>query len=426
MAILLWIFFKLLILHAKAHVNDNMELKMANVLYRHGDRSPVHTFPTDEHKNFWKQGLGQLTEKGMSQEFELGKFLKGRYVSKLLSETYLRKQVYCRSSDKDRTLMSAEAQMAGLYPSKPLQAVQGDHEWQFWQLIPIHTVPKQHDKLLRPHDAKCPRFEELRKESYSDPEYAKVEQDNKEFIHNISKYAGLSESLTLENIHKVHDVLFCENAHNLSMPKWATKDVLDKLKELYMFGFKWLFNTPQKSRLTGGVLLGEMINNMKNFAKNPDNSKILYVYSAHDTTVVALLSALNVYSGIPPPYSTAFLMELYYNTKSKDYRVRMFYRNETENPDKTYEISLPSCIPDNCTLEKFASETAGAVPVDYEAECGLRKNGSCQGMLAAVVIISLLVFLGIIGFVVRRCQKKRKASSRSQFRQVQVQEWDSD
>lgn len=49
--------------------------------------------------------------------------------------------------------------------------------------------------------------------------------------------------------------LFSQNAHNLSMPKWATKDVLDKLKELYMFGFKWLFNTPQKSRLTGGIVV---------------------------------------------------------------------------------------------------------------------------------------------------------------------------
>ena len=27
-------------------------------------------------------------------------------------------KVYCRSSDRDRTLMSAEAQMAGLYPPK--------------------------------------------------------------------------------------------------------------------------------------------------------------------------------------------------------------------------------------------------------------------------------------------------------------------
>ena len=31
-------------------------------LYRHGDRSPVNTFPIDEHKNYWKQGFGQLTE----------------------------------------------------------------------------------------------------------------------------------------------------------------------------------------------------------------------------------------------------------------------------------------------------------------------------------------------------------------------------
>ena len=31
-------------------------------MYRHGDRSPVATYPKDEHRNYWKQGLGQLTE----------------------------------------------------------------------------------------------------------------------------------------------------------------------------------------------------------------------------------------------------------------------------------------------------------------------------------------------------------------------------
>ena len=31
-------------------------------LYRRGDRSPVSTFPNDEHRNYWKEGFGQLTE----------------------------------------------------------------------------------------------------------------------------------------------------------------------------------------------------------------------------------------------------------------------------------------------------------------------------------------------------------------------------
>ena len=31
-------------------------------VYRHGDRSPVHFFSKDTHKNYWPQGLGQLTQ----------------------------------------------------------------------------------------------------------------------------------------------------------------------------------------------------------------------------------------------------------------------------------------------------------------------------------------------------------------------------
>jgi len=51
-------------------------------------------------------------------------------------------QVYVRSTDFDRTLMSAECNLAGLFPP------QGSQVWNSelrWQPIPVHTVPKKKD-----------------------------------------------------------------------------------------------------------------------------------------------------------------------------------------------------------------------------------------------------------------------------------------
>lgn len=42
---------------------ENAELLFAHILYRHGDRNPINSFPTDPWKNesFWPRGYGSLT-----------------------------------------------------------------------------------------------------------------------------------------------------------------------------------------------------------------------------------------------------------------------------------------------------------------------------------------------------------------------------
>lgn len=47
-------------------------------------------------------------------------------------------QVFIRSTDFDRTLMSAEANLAGLYPPAGRQMFNPNLTW---QPIPVHTVP---------------------------------------------------------------------------------------------------------------------------------------------------------------------------------------------------------------------------------------------------------------------------------------------
>ena len=53
------------------------------ILFRHGDRSPTRLYPTDEHGQHWKQGLGQLTKTGIWRAFNLGKYLKKTYIDDL-------------------------------------------------------------------------------------------------------------------------------------------------------------------------------------------------------------------------------------------------------------------------------------------------------------------------------------------------------
>lgn len=107
-------------------------------IFRHGARNIEKTYPNDPYKNekFWPEGLGQLTKEGKRQLFELGLYLRRRY-NNLLGARYSPNDVYIQSTDVDRTLMSAQACLAGLFvPSE-------EETWNdriLWQPIPVNHL----------------------------------------------------------------------------------------------------------------------------------------------------------------------------------------------------------------------------------------------------------------------------------------------
>ena len=57
-------------------------------------------------------------QNGTRQHYHLGRLIKQRYTveHQLLSSNYTRDEVYIRSTDFDRTLMSVLSQLSGLFP----------------------------------------------------------------------------------------------------------------------------------------------------------------------------------------------------------------------------------------------------------------------------------------------------------------------
>ncbi|KAG1714103.1 Testicular acid phosphatase [Nymphon striatum] len=136
-----------------SYVNGD-KIALISAVHRHGARTPAKFYPHDPHAHdYWPRCTGQLTNEGKRQEYELGLFFRKQY-GNFIGTRYFANKTYYRSTNVDRTLMSAQLVCAGLFPP------QGDDVWNsklMWQPIPIHTVSIKNDYLLR-GDANCPKY----------------------------------------------------------------------------------------------------------------------------------------------------------------------------------------------------------------------------------------------------------------------------
>ncbi|XP_040888080.1 lysosomal acid phosphatase isoform X2 [Toxotes jaculatrix] len=366
------------------------KLVYVTVLFRHGDRSPVKAYPTDPHQESdWPQGFGQLSQEGMRQHFELGQFLRNRYKG-FLNESYDRHEISVRSTDYDRTLMSAEANLAGLYPPSGQQVFKSNLRW---QPIPVHTVPQSEERLLSFPLADCPRYKQLMNDTEHTEEFLNVTTTYQDIIQLVRTKTGLNKT-NVESVWSVYDTLFCESRHNMSAPNWVTPGVMEKLRVLKDFGFQVLFGVykqQEKSRLQGGILLGEIVKNLSKMAvPDPTQRLKMMMLSAHDTTVAALQASLNVFNGRQPPYASCQIFELY-RDDSGPVSVSMFYRNDsTVDP---YPQQLPGCSVD-CPLDDFVRITKLSISDDRDAECQLPSEG--REVIISLVVSGCLLLLLII------------------------------
>ena len=378
--LVLFLFFSLP--YAAIAVESHLDgLKMVHLLYRHGDRTPCGGYPTDPYKDRsnWPVGPGQLTSVGKRMHYELGEWLRKRYDG-FLSSNYSEEEIYVRSTDVDRTLMSAMSNLAGLYPPSGYWVWNPDIPW---QPIPVHTVPQQWDTLLSNKHAQCPRLTHIR-EQLQDSQFMKsLYEDNKDLFDYISKHSGW-EIKTVEKLDWVYDSLLVEYIYNKTLPAW-THSVFPggRFEELRNLVFLLDSYDHEMSRLQAGPFLSEVVGH---YEDKP--SKKVFMYSAHDTTVSYVLNTLGIYNGLAPPYASAVLFELY--SLPAGLHVKISYRNDTTRPP--YILTIPGCT-QLCPLQSFIDLTESVRPQHWQEECNVGTGGLVEegagGVQQVVLAVSL-------------------------------------
>jgi len=377
-------------------VRDRETLRSVNLLLRHSVISPKYNPPKLEAS--WPMGYRQLTAIGISQTYETGQELRRKYVEELglIAPTYHVKEVYFRASNADRSLQTAQMLALGLYPlgtganpakyDAALKAVPKPDL--AFTPVPIHSVSLRNDAVMRPWtgQANCQRYRQFVKALPKSKLYRAQGKKFSPFLMRIASITGMQEGKSpaqiLYFVNEIYEPLTTIIAHKKKMTDKISDKDMELLGQLSDWNYHHQFLGKKIGRLTGGPLVGEMLENFNRFIKDPKTARKLYIYSGHQRTILGLEAALGIetartegplFKGRVPPLGSRYALELH-EREPKKYSVRLkFVSGKSEKI-----IQIPGCSGGFCPIERFRSVAETVVPKsywDWRAQCRVKKAG---------------------------------------------------
>lgn len=302
----------------------NEQLVMVVAITRHGDRTPFDQIVNSPVN--WNNGAAELTPAGMNQLFNVGNNYRQRYIinQKLLPEKFENKYVAVLSSDTNRTIMSAESLLYGLYPpgSGPLLKNNQAALPNRFQPVPIRTVAADSSLIMTPY----PDYLKIMKANvYSQPEWQKTEQNNQANFSRWTKILGNKIS-GLNDVMTVGDVLLVREKNGIALPIGLSEQDESSILKLTSWSLAFEYRTKKVSAICGSELFNRIAADFSAKISKADERRFVY-YSGHDLTILPLMTLMNHPLDQAPGYAAHIELELYLED-SKDYQVRLVYNNQ--------------------------------------------------------------------------------------------------
>ncbi|KAI6232642.1 Histidine acid phosphatase family protein [Aphelenchoides fujianensis] len=294
------------------------ELVLVHAIYRHGDRAPNYVYKHNPNQaEAWPFGLGNLSPTGMYQQMQLGKKLRKRY-GHLMSPGFASDEIYVRSSDFNRTLTSAMANLVGFYAGETRRGVDypDSASW------PVGFVPVAVHSLygLQPTPGMTP-------ELFNGLSDLEIETTGFEFGRHLSRRNGVDYAREMA----------------VSLGGGLLQEIVERMQQkIECLAKHPSLRTPAESQSCTWI----------------DRLK-LYEYSAHDRSLAALFATFefpetNWNSPGYPHYAACVLVELRRSAQTNDYFLKVLYMKEDETVDLTDDIS--GCE-QSCSFEQFVARS---------------------------------------------------------------------
>lgn len=417
-AIKFLLFFSLLLLHC------HCELIMVMETFRHGAREALYDWWNAKDFPHW----GELTPVGMRQHYNLGQTLRKIYIDELhfLSEAFNPDEIWVRSTDVNRTLVSALSQLYGLYPmgsgpklpegldpsleQPPFAGYQNDSAGFFgvpfgFQPIPIHTIPTKDEFLLRSFDKICNVSNDIQRIVEASEIYRSVNQEFKSSLDELGRLLNLSDEkiaqLNIDDASNIFDVFLDDIWSKRPIPANISQELWTNLTIIYNFVIYYsLGGIRDINKFYSTPFLREIIASFDTKLENVVAPLKWKIYSAHDWTVATFTTALNITDyactrelitigstnalncALYPDFATNMLIELHKDEQGGNFikiRYNGNYVNLCGNPKK------------ECQYSEFRQRLSDYL-VDFETICArstfheILDLGSSQGFLEKKII----------------------------------------
>ncbi|GMT32912.1 hypothetical protein PFISCL1PPCAC_24209, partial [Pristionchus fissidentatus] len=357
------------ILHASLALAED-KLVFVQALWRHGDRIPKETYPSDPYqRDFWGMPWGELTQDGLKHLFVQGQNLKKMYVDTgFLNGSYDSEEINLQSADASRCVQSVISMMAGFYSDSPLSMPSVPGWPSGWYPVPVHTTPKKEDREMEIY---CPAADEMQKTRELTPLFQDFLASNWNLYALLSQYGGQGPvDITYQVLKDWATTVRVEKEeHNLTLPSWITDDVYNQLISAYLGGHDFLdglagFGVGQDDKLIkfkGGFLLHDWRSNLKDATESKKGMVKYHGYSAHDHTVTALLHTLGAKQAVMgvdiAQYAATIICELW--LKDGEWAVRFLYIDNCTSSPRVITQLLDPCPNDSdfCPFQQFYDET---------------------------------------------------------------------
>ncbi|XP_058551410.1 lysophosphatidic acid phosphatase type 6 isoform X1 [Neofelis nebulosa] len=368
-----------------------LELKMVQVVFRHGARSPLKPLPREQaewnlqlldvppqtqfdytvtnlagglkphspfdsqyRKTVLKGGMfaGQLTNVGMQQMFALGQRLRKSYVEDIpfLSPTFNPLEVFVRSTNIYRNLESTRCLLAGLFQSQK----EGP--------IVIHT-DEASSEVLYPNYQNCWSLQERTR---GRRQAACLQPGISEDLQKVKEGMGIASNDGVDFL-SLFDNVAAEQVH--SLPSCPTlRRFAQMIEQRAVDTALYVMQREDRESLQMAVgpflhILDSNLRKVMDPATAPGKTRKLYLYAAHDVTLMPLLIILGIFDHKWPPFAVDLTMELYQHRESKEWFVQLYYRGEEQVPE--------GCPDQLCPLDKFLNTLSAYTlsPEKYHTLC---------------------------------------------------------
>lgn len=419
--------------------NPPGDLKMLFVLSSFGTSTPSLNFLNDE----WIEAFGanELTSFGMRQQYILGKQLRENYNDFL--KDYNQNEVFVYSSDKNRTLMSAQCLLLGLFDQMgpeisekilkkftipPINVTVEEKNMRFAEAlpqnylpVPIHTNNQTFDLITDPFNS-CPKTAKFIQNLKSSTEFLGFFSSFNDFLQEInatlslSQFFGVSE-LTPEHLFFATEYLISGLYNNAPSP--ISPDSFQKALKFHDAYSFYSFAFEENRRIMNSGLTNYILRAFQATVGGSLDSKKLHVVSGGPEALASILIGLKITNGSCiiaslnenclkyPRFSSSLVMELY--EKDSVHFSRLLYNG----------VPLDICHNDSglCEWRKLQKMLQDDLVEGLDEKCEdvfwrLEQKGSRKYKmmiwLVGVTIFLLGIFLVLLGFQLIREKTKKQ------------------